>query len=365
MTSETTVKKKKGTNCVGFLVLGILTLCIAAGVFFFQKAAPYKKPGGSASVNTPATPSVSTENSTDAELKIKKYWSDRMDAVGAARAYQEFVAAAPRNPLAAHQTTHTIGALLYEKLEWTGIALCDQRYTYACYHGFLKQALGSLGLEALTRAWQVCPQKNTWERDAVCLHGIGHGILSFVGRENLDKALSLCEGVHKRHGLPGKNISGCFSGVFMEYHFWNTHEEFISPLDLPKSAADDELHKPCATLPHRYRAACYFEQPDWWKEVLNRDYKYIGSLCEALTSQQEKDACFFGLGFTLSRELDEGLEQTRSVCAAIQNADIQKNCRIGTAWFYFRVPGRQEWAVALCNKLASAERGRCLNPQLE
>jgi len=359
-------------NHAVLFVISILIFFVVIGifrVFFFQKSPPHKNASNVlASAHTSTDPSSrqGAEDLATADFKkTERHWSERIDMIGALRAYEEFLAAAPQNPLGAHQATHTMGGLLYKKLGWGGISFCDQHYTYACYHGFLKQALGSVGLQALTRAYEACQQKNTWERDAICLHGIGHGILAFTGRENLEKALSLCDNIHKRYGLPEKNISGCFSGAFMEYQFWNTHEELISPLDLPASTADSELQKPCATLPQHYRPACYFEQPDWWKEILSRDYKRIGALCEAALSDKERDACFYGLGFTISREPNEGLEQARSICAKMQNADMQKNCIVGTAWFYFRVPKRERWAATLCDELSGEERRRCLNPPIE
>lgn len=305
---------------------------------------------------TPTAPTTQRDDFSFTEFKeTRDLWSEKIEILGAQKAYSEFIARAMETPWKAHQLMHIIGALLYEKEGLDGIALCDETELYGCYHGFIAQAVETQGLEAFGTVAEKCSRENTWERNAACIHGIGHGLLGLVGRKNITMALDLCESIHKKYGLSKKDITGCFSGLFMEYHF--THEKSTgAPMVIPEA-----LQEPCDTIPEDFLPQCYFEQPHWWRSGLKKDIRSIGDLCMQLPKEAERDACFLGLGlvFTLEPEATSR-EKVRDMCKNMSTQDIQNHCLVGAAWFYFFRPDRQEWAHGLCTDLPDELQKKCL-----
>lgn len=297
--------------------------------------------------------------------KAKEHWSERMDVVGVERAYKEFVTALPEtNTLIAHQFMHIIGGLLYQKKGLPGIAVCDDSEVYGCYHGFIEQAVIKEGIGALKNLKKICPHRGAWERDVCDLHGVGHGVLALVGRQNIDKAISLCAEIHARYGLPKEKVRGCFSGLFMEYHFLESVGSGTAHLKPFVSASEAWLQKPCDSVPEDFRPHCYYEQPYWWKKGLTMGYPDIGVLCNYQKADKEKNACFFGLGFVLWLENDRSAAHTKDICDTMVGMEVRERCLSGAAWFYFNVPHLETWGIALCDMLSGTRKQQCLHPPL-
>lgn len=190
-----------------------------------------------------------------------------------------------------HALAHIVGEVLYEKNGPLGIAACGTEFAYGCYHGFAGRALEEKGMDSISTVNESCL---TSIDELGCQHGIGHGILAFLGNDQLLQALKACESLHQ-----SSPVGGCFGGVFMEYNF-NTMQ---SPSGIEvRPFMNVPAYEPCVSLPSDLQSACYFDQPAWWhasalpnaseKERFARD----GELCSFVRDTENKETCYRGIG---------------------------------------------------------------------
>lgn len=227
---------------------------------------------------------------------LEEEWKQRFEKFGSERAYGDFVREASALSYSeAHELSHMIGAVLYERHGEEGIVRCTADFAFGCYHGFAGVALSALGLDAVPLLKEGCYAGDV-RVGFGCLHGIGHGILSYLGNDELVAALRVCEGVQHDED----EVGGCFGGVFMEYNF-NTMQ---SP-DGIELRPFDELHPydPCPTTPAPSLLSCYYELPAWWRATLDmaeparRDqFKEIGERCQRVNDGDLRSACYRGIG---------------------------------------------------------------------
>jgi hypothetical protein len=190
-----------------------------------------------------------------------------------------------------HAAAHLGGELLYEIEGLAGIAACTAEYQFGCYHGFAGSALAREGLESVSALKSLCDTSP----DALgCLHGIGHGVLAFLGNEKLVEALEVCASLEQT-----SPVGGCFGGVFMEYNF-NTMQSDVGIAVRP--FGEDAANEPCASLPDDLKIPCYFDQPAWWHAAASDGtadeavrFGSIGKRCAMLESPYRR-ACFEGIG---------------------------------------------------------------------
>ncbi len=289
------------------------------------------------------------ENGTESSVL-----ANRIDVVGGEKAYQEFVRDYASKPFdKQHEGAHIMGLLLYEKMGIEGFSACDSSFAFGCYHSFFGRALAEGGTDIISKLALGC-RSRYGEMGTGCEHGIGHGIMEYVGSGKLTYALELCDKTLQKNPL-----FGCTSGVFMEYNDPTTFENGIVYRKM-RPINPDNLQEPCDTVPEKYRTSCYFEIPLWWKNVLGKNYEKIGNLCDKATGKEEKEACFKGWGTVVAENVDYDPTRARDICNMINNKRGAMFCQLGVALRFFGTGKHKEEGKEMCGYLDKDLAIECL-----
>ncbi len=238
------------------------------------------------------------------------HWQERIKVVGGEAAYDEFVlsiaSSSVRNQ---HDAAHIFGAALYAEMGAEGVVVCDERFSGGCFHQFMGEAITHQGASVVSKLAAACTSTNS----IFCAHGVGHGLIAYVGygRSDLDNALAGC-------GFFGDEyLRSCYNGVFMEYEERTT----LGPdaVDMPLKG---NWYEPCDSLSGTKRSLCMFHQPKWWWDLLvDRDHtekdiaKKMGELCTG--AGKETNVCFKGVGSTFGLKAEE--TNAPSLCAHVSS----------------------------------------------
>ncbi len=282
------------------------------------------------------------------------YWKTRIQAEGGMRAYEELADFLKGHTVGVqHNETHVFGSALYSEEGIEGVAVCDERFEYACYHQLIGEALTNLGMGSFSKVVEVC--KNS----PACLHSIGHGVLAQQGYtiEGLDKAVQVCETLSNR-----VYVQGCYGGLFMEYNM----RRLLGDPQLPRPV-DDNWLEPCDRFSGVLGRICYYWQPTWWRSQIasadlrltEKDFRRMGDLCEELIAPELKASCFEGTGvITLNsgRTTDEGV----AACSFVSDGAFgDALCRTGAARL-ITLLGRYSEARAVCLELGGVYKEGCV-----
>ena len=208
-----------------------------------------------------------------------------IDEIGADGAYEESKKEYRLQSLYnQHLFTHIFGALLYEKVGIEGVSTCDEFSTFGCYHGFWREAIlnkDGIGHSSLVK---ICPLGSI-----ACQHGIGHGILAYLGTSRVAEALEICE------ELSYIDLKSCPYGVFMEHirpTFPGSTNHILDALSFDPA----HPYAPCSRVPAKFLESCYAVLPGWWSIVLEGDDVAIGRLCGNMESRLSRETCFRQIG---------------------------------------------------------------------
>ena len=261
----------------GLVAVGIL---VALGVFLVLRALPSL---------SQAAPAAQAELS--AYQVLERQWEDAFDR-SPDGAYAEFLRIGRTLEYKdAHTLSHIIGEILYNRSGLAGLSVCTPHFGFGCYHGFAGKFVEERGVGAVNEFVTACKGP---PHDSYCEHGIGHGLLAYLGDSKLTEALQLCPS-----GRSG-SVGGCYNGVFMEYFVNNLRRESggsVRPLDsaLPEGS--------CSTISEKFRPACYYELPAWWRlswflsgATFDEQFKKIGQWCAAVADAHLRAICFQGAG---------------------------------------------------------------------
>jgi hypothetical protein len=254
----------------------------------------------------------------------KQEWRKYIQQIGTQKAYTDIKYQYRDSPLnVQHLMMHMMGELFYEEKGIEGITFCDSSFSYGCYHGFFSNAIQDTGLTKISEMDLACVKRFGYAGTG-CQHGIGHGILIYLGKEKLLEALHICDTLTWK----GK-IGGCRNGVFMEYNL-STSDHSGFAIVRPLNASP---YSPCSSLPEKYRYACYFGQPGWWDKVYNHNYKKIGELCGHI-EEESHDICFLGTGRSAVESSAFNVEDTIMKCNQITSAYDSMLCKAGALWTF-------------------------------
>jgi len=319
-----------------------------------------------------ATPGHITVNVT-AETA---YWEARIQAVGDTAAHAEFLASAEKlshSPLLAsegtqpeHTATHTFGEALYKVEGLKGINACGPEYGQGCLHGFFGLAVQDYGVEAgVAQLSALCAaEKDEYSRIS-CEHGLGHGILSYLGYSFTDllDALSVCG-----RAEPASDFAqGCGGGAFMEYNIRFLLLSDSTSTSPVRQFSTDTMYEPCAQLSSdTYREACMFWQPLWWFSspavaVTPSVAAHIATYCDAVpfASASTTLACFEGIGYVLPQKISSPENVARSCAAVSDNITYRIAC-----WSYAEenlpVAARVTNSSFVCSGLSGTLESACL-----
>ncbi len=225
-------------------------------------------------------------------------WTERIGDIGGKKAYAQFAQdVADLSPAKQHEGAHAFGAALFSIEDTDGLSVCDARFSYGCFHEFLGRAIASHGLAIVKELNQGCVDSLV-ESPLSCQHGIGHGIIAFLGYDDtaLRKSLDECK------ALPYNDpIGGCYGGVFMEY---NMQTMLGTEARIRQPSTPQEMYEPCASLPEAFKSSCVFWQPQWWHsgvfqgEATDEVFAKLGENCRGMTRGDASlvRTCFEGIG---------------------------------------------------------------------
>lgn len=256
----------------------------------------------------------------------KMRWQQYFDGAPVGEVYAHFLeTASALDYYAAHGLSHIIGEELYDREGWEGIAFCTQDFGFGCFHGFSGAALSDRGLGATEKLSAACT--NLQRGDYLgCIHGIGHGILAYVGNDNLVQALVACESSQQ-----DEVVGGCFGGVIMEYNY-NTMQS-QSGIDL-RPFSESDAYSPCGSLGDRYTPSCYYELPSWWYASFEGTgaadsagiFTRIGKLCSDIQDEASRTFCFRGTGNVVGPRSDVQVARMKEWCDEMPTKNARDLC---------------------------------------
>lgn len=283
--------------------------------------------------------------------KEREGWWRNINKYGTSKAYEMFKADAEgRAAGVQHTFAHIFGELIYKKEGMDGIKLCDATFSYGCYHSLAGKAIIEHGLTAIKDLDEVCFAA----KDASplgCLHGIGHGILGYVGYGRLNDALEACEET-SWHGPLG----GCPGGVFMEYNFHTMESVEGTKARKPEGKS---VYEPCSSLPVRFKQECFYNQAQWWIDLYSREYSKVGKLCDAISSELEREACLRGLGDGIFGRTGHDPAAAVAACKTMDSSRSELLCRQGAYRVVFADIKTRPEASRLCEGLLGESLKLC------
>lgn len=277
-------------------------------------------------------------------VKEAKRWKESIDELGVSEAYELFKKDGEGKAFGVQHTfAHIFGELIYDKEGVRGIAFCDPTFSFGCYHSLAGKAIIEGGLSIVKDLDGACNEALGGVNTG-CLHGIGHGILGYVGYDNLDPALEACRETSWKEPL-----GGCPGGVFMEYNFHT-----METVDRAKARDADleDLYAPCDTVKSEFRQECYYYQALWWTHVTDEDFGQVAALCSKVPDASDRRACFFGLGESASSRTEYDPSRTKAICDAVPDSGERLWCREGAWKIYYADTRTRPLAPHMCEDLA-------------
>ena len=306
------------------------------GIFFKYRVHDKKAP--------PATASVNIQEA---------YWKSAITSRGGKVAYADFGrVVSVLTPEMQHQEAHVFGGALYDAEGLAGLAVCDAEFSFGCFHEFLGRAIAQLGFSSIAELNQACTIA-LGSTALSCRHGIGHGILAYLGYSDADltKALATCKQVST-----DDPIGGCDVGVFMEYNL----RVMLGVDGKVRPEHGTDMQFPCDSVSDEAKATCYYAQPQWWQQNFRKNglsdeqdmFQRIGELCAEAPSQYQRN-CFEGVGVIAPAAVSFSGENTLALCESA-SADVvdQLYCRSFAANAIFTSGGiTKDDASVLCEGL--------------
>jgi len=243
--------------------------------------------------------------------KLKQTWEDTFNQTPVG-AYAEFLKTANALPYSdAHSLAHIVGAILYDREGIAGLSNCTNDFAFGCYHGFAGGVIEKRGITGVGEFTEACKRQ---EDVTDCEHGIGHGLLAYLGSDELIDALELCPQV------PSGTVGGCYNGVFMEYFLSTLQRDEGVPIRALDSRAPEE---PCASgVPEKFQPACYYELPAWWRvwasvqeASYEEQFSAVGKRCASVADSNLQTICFKGAGAQIAPFSKYSMDNIRLWCS--------------------------------------------------
>lgn len=289
----------------------------------------------------------------DSTTLNRLYWLYEIEHVGPEKAYKEFK---EKNGRIAfdyqHLSVHVFGELLYETEGLLGIQYCDPSFGFGCYHGFFGRALSEEGVSAVKELDAICVEIYT-PLGTGCQHGIGHGIMEYVGGNRINEALELCKETTQLTPL-----LGCTSGVFMEYNRPLSTKEGVTLSPEPRPFDESNPYDPCISVDEKFRDSCFFELGQRYSLIFREDAVMQTTLCSGLHNSRDVRHCYMGVGADLAPAFAFDVDLILSKCAAM-GAQGELFCRAGASWSYYADPEKREQSGRLCMMATEEDTNNC------
>ena len=177
-----------------------------------------------------------------------------------------------------------------------------------------------------------------------CQHGIGHGVLWYLGEDHLLDALKVCG-----HLSTQGAVIGCGKGVFMEYNLDSaTNATMTASL---REFSSQNPYAPCDSVPNFFQSVCYFELPRWWDAVFFHDYEQISSYCGEIEKDNFRKDCFSGLDNKAAFNAQFDALKTYEICKTATNNTNISSCLIGAYDEFMGEPKFRYLAPEICAEI--------------
>ncbi len=318
-------------------------------------------------------------------IGLKKYFTDLANKKGAVYAYNVLKVVRVRPGIDFHLMGHVVGEILYKQKGAKGIQDCTQDFRNACSHTIVVGLFSEKGTGALPIINKACKDA-PGGRGAyfMCFHGLGHGVLSYVGYD-LPKAVGLCSLTgEKSHNQ--REFSECVGGAMMEIISGGDHDKALWSVQSKKYLTTNDPLYPCDAdfMPREVRVLCYiYLTPHLFQyagaDLNNPDPQFFSkafSYCDNLSGELEKgnrDACYGGFGkefVVLSKErdirdvvsiTDTQLERVVSWCNLANDEYGATSCIINAVGsLYWGGENAPNAAIRLCSMASgSSQQDNC------
>ncbi|MFT7507306.1 MAG: hypothetical protein ACI92I_000449 [Acidimicrobiales bacterium] len=266
---------------------------------------------------------------TELDLYTNDYWQSMIAERGSIAAYDTISTYEEHYGLVfTHGIAHAFGGALYEKENVAGITVCDDRFLYGCVHELVAMALMDRGGSIVEVLAEQCNQieKNSIQAVA-CQHGIGHGLIGFLGYQehHLSEALNICAISVDKGNLP--KVQGCMGGVFMEYN--------LRALKRGDGVGDmrrlqTSVTEPCDSLTDSGRLGCIYWQVQWWQQGLLKGgndesaQSTLGKYCDQVSqTDEEQQVCYGSIGTFITPATSFRYEPSALLCRSAAQNDKQ------------------------------------------
>lgn len=298
---------------------------------------------------------------TTSDLSTQEaYWIEYIESNGGNVAYKAFTELISEVPSSRqHTLAHVMGSALYKAMGTDGLFICTSDYSYGCYHEFLGRAIHEGGLPIIESLSSAC-ESILKTQSLGCQHGIGHGILGYLGYdiESLKGSLAVCESLGK------ETIShSCFGGVFMEYNTETLLADQASTRTLDPKLG---YMYPCSTLDRSWQAPCYFWQVQWWLALDRYDHPklsdrvdLIAGRCASIGNEHSRRECFRGIGYNLPGEAGYDALIVRDLCQRLTTVGPVE-CAAGAAGSLLANPSSAAIGYTVCDDLGDTDQAYCI-----
>ncbi len=258
------------------------------------------------------------------------------------------------NNITVHNLAHWIGTEIYLHSGIDGLLVCDEAFSYGCYHGFFIKAFEKEGKNLYQSGDKYCSGDGSQPmKFGGCIHGLGHGVLYLNGYDltGLNNALKDCESLSSQ-----SSIMGCNNGVFMEYNTKTMQSLDSGEVRVRELDPADKLY-PCSQLELKYQPDCVFEIPAWWANVLSNDFEQMIDICASIKDSNVKKWCYGGVGRMIPVADNYQLNKVKDICLLINGSEYQSHC-IEKSLEVLLGMGKTD-SISLCNVLDSTTAKGC------
>lgn len=284
-----------------------IILCIAF-LFIFQNAQNAvngTQPNKIQQKQTNDFPEVKeiADKKIEGQKNLEEYFAKVAQKKGGEYAYKLLKIAILPYPSDIHLIAHAIGYVLYQQQGANGIKVCTADFQYGCSHSIVIGLFTQKGLKAMPEVIQACKKAPGNNSYASCFHGVGHGVLDFVGYD-LPKAIDLCK--QMRTGDFSVEYSECVGGASMEMIDGGIGDPKTWAVQSPKYLLKNDPLSPCnqSYYPDEVRGICYtYLTPRLidmsgtsWGNPDPAFFPKAFSFCRQIQNPNHRSSCYGGFG---------------------------------------------------------------------
>jgi hypothetical protein len=126
-----------------------------------------------------------------------------------------------------------------------------------------------------------------------------------------------------------------------------------------RSFDEKKPYYPCDSIKEDFLESCYFELPQYWKQVFQGDTAKVGELCDGVKDKNYRETCFLGLGHVIAPSSGYDVKKSVSQCKSMPSHEEEILCRGGLTWAFFAEKSQNKFRD-VCADLSAKEAKLCL-----